>query len=74
MEHEIRHAELEALLDSSQVARLLRIPKRTVESWRYHRRGPQFVRLSRQCIRYSREDVLAWLRERVVAPAESQAL
>jgi excisionase family DNA binding protein len=47
-------------LTQSQVAELLRLPVRTVESWRLTRSGPSWVKLGRH-VRYEQSDLLAWV-------------
>ncbi len=48
-------------LTQSQVAELLRLPVRTVESWRLTRSGPSWVKLGRH-VRYEQSDLLAWVK------------
>ena len=59
--------ELRALLTQDQVALLLNVSPRTLEAWRYHGKGPQYIRLSSRCIRYSVDGLRTWLE--TVAPA-----
>ena len=47
-------------LDERQVADLLNLSVRTIQNWRVRGGGPQYVRISRRCIRYRLADVLAW--------------
>ena len=47
-----------------QLADLLQVAPSTVKTWRQRRQGPPFVRLSSKEVRYDREAVMAWLRER----------
>jgi len=52
--------ELEPLLDSRQVADLLRVPPRTLDRWAYVGSGPPYLRLGRHR-RYDPADLRAWL-------------
>ena len=53
------------LLTESEAARILGFSIRTLQGWRYRGGGPRFVRVSRGCIRYRREDLEAWIEERL---------
>jgi excisionase family DNA binding protein len=48
------------LLTPTEVAEMLGIPDRTLDQWRYLRRGPAFVKIGRHA-RYHPEDVAAWI-------------
>ena len=52
------------LLDPSQLASELQIPKGTLDNWAYQHKGPAFVRVGRHR-RYRREDVDSWVASRV---------
>lgn len=57
----------EGLMNEAEAAGLLGLSRCTLQSWRYHGRGPDFLRLGR-AIRYSRDDLMAWMeRGRVCA-------
>lgn len=58
--------EIEPLLSEKEVAALLSTPKGTLSRWRCERRGPDYVRLSPRKIRYRRDVLLRWLKEREV--------
>ena len=58
----------EKRLTTEEVAEMLNVTKRTVESWRSTRRGPKYFKLG--CIRYREEDVLAWLAATMVDPSK----
>ncbi|MDA7938615.1 helix-turn-helix domain-containing protein [Pirellulales bacterium] len=51
------------LLTSIQVAEWLQVKPQTLATWRAHRTGPDFVRVSsaRRSIRYERDAVQAWI-------------
>lgn len=54
----------ESLLKEEQVAELLRMSKRTLQSWRYKGgHTPRFIKVGRS-VRYRLGDVKEWLRER----------
>lgn len=48
------------LLTPSEAAKLLRVSKATLATWRARARGPKYRKLGERMIRYSAEDVLAW--------------
>jgi predicted DNA-binding transcriptional regulator AlpA len=49
------------LLDTEQVAEILQLSASTLEDWRWQRKGPPFVRISRSCIRYYEDALYAWI-------------
>lgn len=51
---------MDEMIIPSVLAAELDVPERTLAQWRYHGRGPAFVRVGRH-IRYRRGDVNAWL-------------
>lgn len=55
------------LLNTKEVAKLLCVSPRTVESWRQQEVGPPFVRISATAVRYRAEDLAAWL-DQLVTP------
>ena len=54
---------VDRLMTTRDVADFLQINPNTLEQWRVRGRGPDFVRVGSR-VRYRREDVEAWLRER----------
>lgn len=52
--------ELEPLLDSEQLARILGVTHRTLDTWAHRREGPAYIRVGRHR-RYDPSDVRAWL-------------
>ena len=56
-----------ALLFPLEVAYLLGLDRRTLDSWRLRGDGPRFVRISARAIRYRRADLLAWIEARIVS-------
>lgn len=56
------------LLTPAQAAARMATTPATLADWRYHRRGPAFVKRGR-FVRYRPADVDAWLRDATVRPA-----
>ncbi|WP_420796461.1 helix-turn-helix transcriptional regulator [Bifidobacterium cuniculi] len=54
------------MLTAREVARMLHVSERTVSNWRYRGEGPDFVRISKTCVRYRLSDVRRWMAEREV--------
>lgn len=50
-----------ALIDSTELARQLNVEPDTVKAWRQNGKGPAFVRISRQLVRYRQSDVDAFV-------------
>lgn len=46
-------SETEALLTPEETAKILGVRPRTLQAWRYKKRGPEFVRLGHKTVRYS---------------------
>ena len=57
------------LLDTKTVARWLGVSPQWLEIGRGKGWGPPFVKLSKNMVRYRREDVVRWLVERIKTPA-----
>lgn len=55
--------EMPQLMDEKELAELLGVQPRTLSQWRYHGRGPSFIRISGRCVRYMRSDVMEFLQE-----------
>lgn len=53
------------LLTEKEAAKILGFSIRTLQNWRHRGGGPRFVRVSKGCIRYRREDLEAWVEERL---------
>jgi predicted DNA-binding transcriptional regulator AlpA len=51
------------LLTETEAAKILGFSVRTLQGWRYRGGGPRFVRISRTCVRYRRQDLEAWIEE-----------
>lgn len=54
---------MEALLNPHQVSVVLQIPVPTLYQWRHRGIGPKAIRVGRH-LRYTRDDLEAWLRDR----------
>jgi predicted DNA-binding transcriptional regulator AlpA len=53
-------ADPDVLLTETQVAEILNLSIRTLQSWRVRRAGPKYVQAGR-AVRYRRRDVIAWI-------------
>lgn len=51
----------EALLTDIEVAKILRLNRRTVCNWRYTGLGPPWIKLSSGSVRYALSDIQAYL-------------
>jgi len=54
------------LLTAEEVAEITGLSVETLAQWRSQKRGPQFVRISRNFVRYWQSDLDGWLAERIV--------
>jgi DNA-binding transcriptional MerR regulator len=59
------------LLTQRQAAELLNVSPRTLEAWRLKGTGPQYIRYSNRCLRYSERDLAEWLAARSIRCAEN---
>ena len=57
-----------ALLTDIEAAAYLGVKNQTVRQWRSKNKGPKYIRVSRNVIRYRSEDLEAFLADRVVEP------
>lgn len=57
-----------SLLTTSELARRLQVPERTLDQWAYLGKGPPFIKVGR-ARRYDESDVQAWLDSRKVVAA-----
>lgn len=60
------------LLSTAEAAEFLGVSRRTLEDWRRNGRGPKFVALSRNAVRYRLIDLEAWVESRA-APHTAKA-
>jgi predicted DNA-binding transcriptional regulator AlpA len=58
------------LLTAEEVAAITGLSVETLAQWRSQRRGPLFVKISRNFIRYWQDDLDGWLAERIVRTDE----
>jgi len=54
------------LLRAEDVADITGLSVETLAQWRSQRKGIPFAKLSRNCVRYRREDLDRWLEGRIV--------
>jgi excisionase family DNA binding protein len=52
------------LLTQDEAAKFLRLPPRTLETWRVRGGGPRYIKISRRSVRYRRADLDAWVASR----------
>lgn len=60
------------LLSTPELAGRLDVSPRTLEKWRYERRGPAYKKVG-GAVRYDEDDVVAWLEARAVDPGRTTA-
>lgn len=54
------------LLTPEEVAEVTSLSLETLAQWRSQKRGPKFVKISRNCVRYRQGDLDGWVSERIV--------
>jgi len=54
------------LLTAQDVSEITGLSVETLAQWRSQKRGPVFVKIARNCVRYYQSDLDAWLAERIV--------
>ena len=57
-------SERDALWNTETTAEYLGLSPATLQMWRYQRRGPPFIRVSRGCVRYKPSAVQKWTDDR----------
>ncbi len=50
-------------LDQRQLSEMLAVPVRTLERWRFERRGPRFRKMAGKLVRYELGSVLEWIEQ-----------
>ena len=50
----------EQLIKEDEAALFLSVTKRALQQWRFNGSGPQYVRISKRCIRYRLKDLICW--------------
>jgi hypothetical protein len=69
---EVRHGSPEDLLNTAEVAQIMRSPVSTLRYWRHLGTGPHSFRLGSRVV-YRRADVTAWLLEQAAAGRAERA-
>lgn len=54
------------LLKTEQAATFLGLQPCTLNDWRWQRKGPPFMRLSRGCVRYDQAALESWVQSKTV--------
>ena len=54
------------LLTPKDVSEITGLSIETLAQWRSQRRGPPYVKFSRNCVRYRQSDLDGWVLERIV--------
>jgi predicted DNA-binding transcriptional regulator AlpA len=54
------------LLTADEVAEITGLSIETLAQWRSQGKGPLYLKISRNCVRYRQSDLDAWLVERIV--------
>lgn len=55
-------------LTCKQTAEILGVAEQTLAQWRYERKGPPFVRISKSCVRYDQLTLQTWLDFNTIKP------
>lgn len=63
----------DAILDTNETAEYLKVPRRTLESWRSQGLGPTFIRLTHGKVKYRLSDLIKFLAEKTVVPRRNRA-
>jgi predicted DNA-binding transcriptional regulator AlpA len=58
------------LLTAQEVAEQTGLSMETLAQWRSQRRGFQYVKISRNCVRYRQTDLDCWLSEHIVRTSQ----
>jgi predicted DNA-binding transcriptional regulator AlpA len=59
-----------AFLLESEAPEYLSISKKTLQRWRFDRKGPTYAKLNNKLIRYSRSDLDDWMQQQRVIHEE----
>ena len=54
-------------LSESQTVKYLNLSKKSLQNWRFNRQGPPYVKLNMKTIRYQREGLDQWMKDRLVS-------
>jgi predicted DNA-binding transcriptional regulator AlpA len=63
--------EEKRFLTRAEAAAFLGLRPQSLANMSWLNTGPPFVRLSIRCVRYDREDLLAWMKAREIKPMEN---
>lgn len=55
-----------SLINERQAAILLSVTPRALQMWRFLGKGPKFIRISRNCVRYKLKTLQDWISAREV--------
>jgi len=58
------------MLTTDEASDFLKVPKQTLALWRTWRRGPKYVKVG-HAVRYTEEDLLAYLKVQKIDPRKS---
>lgn len=50
-----------SMMNTQEAAQYLTLSPRTLEAYRLRKKGPRYVRISRNTVRYKKEDLDKWL-------------
>jgi predicted DNA-binding transcriptional regulator AlpA len=62
------------LLTAEEVAEITGLSVETLAQWRSQKRGPYFVKISRNFVRYWQSDLHGWLTERIVPTTKTRLI
>lgn len=54
------------VMDEKNAALFIGVSQKTLQTWRSHRMGPPYIRITRKCIRYRKADLQDFIDSRVV--------
>jgi predicted DNA-binding transcriptional regulator AlpA len=60
-------------LNRVEAAAFLGLRPQTLSNLIWRHEGPPYVRLSSRCIRYDRDELIVWMKQREVRPGEQAA-
>lgn len=62
------------MLKPEEVAEILNVSVRTLETWRYKGIGPKYLKISQRCIRYRHCDIRSWQEKRIQRSTAENAM
>jgi predicted DNA-binding transcriptional regulator AlpA len=60
-------------LSRAEAAAFLGLRPQTLANLTWQNAGPPYVRLSSRCLRYDRDELIAWMKQREVRPGQKPA-